>query len=155
MPNYKCNLLLAGQEETPIIEDGPKVILYEKDEFNLTCKLNTIKENTTLTWNCGTFKDIQETINKTEGNITTITNIVNGTADRKLNNQNCTCTEGNENSSASVHLTVYCKYESISFIIGAFGDYRVIGYVCLSVCLSVCASIFSETVRDRKVKFCG
>ena len=43
------------------------------------------------------------------------------------------------------------------FIIGAFGDYRVIGYVCLfvclSVCLSVCPSIFCETVRDRKVKF--
>ena len=28
-------------------------------------------------------------------------------------------------------------------------------FVCLFVCLFVCPSIFSETVRDRKVKFCG
>ena len=27
--------------------------------------------------------------------------------------------------------------------------------VCLFVCLLVCPSIFSETVRERKVKFCG
>ena len=35
-------------------------------------------------------------------------------------------------------------------IIGAFGIYRV-----MFVCLFVCPSIFSETVRGRKVKFCG
>ena len=39
----------------------------------------------------------------------------------------------------------------VGLVIGAFGDYRVIGHVCLSVC----PSIFYETASGRKVKFCG
>ena len=52
---------------------------------------------------------------------------------------------------------------SLVIVIGAFGDYRVIGHVCLFVCLSVCLfvclsvcpTIFYETIRDSRVKFCG
>ena len=41
------------------------------------------------------------------------------------------------------------------FIIGAFGAYRVIGHVCLSLCPFVCSSIIYETATARKVNFCG
>ena len=43
----------------------------------------------------------------------------------------------------------------MSLFIGAFGDYRVIGHVFLSLWLSVCPSIFYETASGTKVKFCG
>ena len=117
MCNYKCNLLLACENSTPVIRNESEVILYEGDEFNLICEFNTTNKNTNLTWKCGTFDDFNQTREKDDkGNFTIITNLMNGTANRKLNNQTCNCTEDNENNSASVTVTVYCKYEGLSFI---------------------------------------